>query len=375
MSQELYNQHLKLTDNIDNSFYCTRQTVDGRQLEIFNYRLVSWGQFLLPGAMEARGITYDVTDGAPVVICRPMPKFFNFTEGTEKHVGMIRTCMDKRDGSLISSSLINGKLFVKSKGSFYSEQAVWAQQMVDKDEYLLNLMLLAEEAGYTANLEFTAPFNRIVIPYQKVELRMLNIRHRVTGDMLYGDALREFYKVDYRPEYFVDYVVMSETDLYAKMHAFSLETVGEGYVCEIVRPDGSTYLVKQKNDCYSAKHKLKDSITHSGNLADCVINGSADDLRAMFHDDEYTLARISKYEQMIIPKFNKWVNEITQYAEDYAHLTAKEFAIQAKAHFGNSFVWAMNLYRKQEVDFAAVARKYKEEMFGISTVTKTVDLE
>lgn len=375
MSQELYAQHLALIDNIDNSFYCTRQTVDDHRLEIFNYRLVSWGQFMLPGAMEARGITYDVTDGSPVIISRPMPKFFNFTEGTEKHVGIIRTCMDKRDGSLISSAIINGRLWVKSKGSFNSEQAVWAQKMVDKNEYLRSIISLAENAGYTANLEFTAPFNRIVIPYQKAELRMLNIRHRVTGEMLYGDVLREFFKSDYRPEYFVDYVVLNESDLYNKMHAFSLETVGEGYVCEIVRPDGSAYLVKQKNDTYSAKHKIKDSITHDGNLADCVINGSSDDLRAMFYDDPYTMNRITEFEEMIVPKFNHWVNEITQYAADYAHLTPKEFAIQAKQHFGNSFVWAMNLYRKQEVDFAAVARKYKEEMFGISSLTKMIDGE
>jgi T4 RnlA family RNA ligase len=360
---QMYEDHCKLINDPDNTFYVTKQVVDGRKLEIFNYRLASWTQFLLPNAMEARGITYDVTD-MPVIVSRPMPKFFNFSEGTEKHVGHIRTRMDKLDGSLGSSSIINNKLRMKSKGSYYSDQASKMQSIADDDEYLHNSIMFAENNGYTVNVEFTSPDNRIVVFYHDTKVRILNVRHRDTGVMKYGDSLKEFFS-DYRPEYFVDYVNENNHDLYTRMTEFKNETVGEGYVCEIVRPDGSTYLVKQKNDAYAAMHKIKDNITSADNLIDCILNGSSDDLKAMFHDDLDIIQRITDFEKIVIPVFNKFVNDMNKFVDDNKHMVAKEFAGLAKSKVGDYFGVAMNSYRGKEVNYVEVAQKYKKTMFAL----------
>ena len=59
--QELYKQLIDLT-NVNESFFFKDFPVDERIYRIFNYRLASYTEFLIPGAIECRGIMFLVDE-------------------------------------------------------------------------------------------------------------------------------------------------------------------------------------------------------------------------------------------------------------------------------------------------------------------------
>lgn len=80
--QELYNNLLILCE--EDSFYFADHELDGIMYRIFNYRIASFTEFLLPDALECRGHMFRLdSDGyADALVSMPLPKFFNINEVT-----------------------------------------------------------------------------------------------------------------------------------------------------------------------------------------------------------------------------------------------------------------------------------------------------
>ena len=131
-------------------------------LELFNYTVhaqfnARWDRFTL----MARGLILDVV--AERVVATPFPKFFNYGEagiwGADQSDGEIRVST-KYDGSLGIVYRHGGCWNVATRGSFSSEQAVWAQ------EWLRENVALDRLNDYDTYLfEIIYPQNRIVVPY------------------------------------------------------------------------------------------------------------------------------------------------------------------------------------------------------------------
>lgn len=84
MRHPIYDALMDLVSK-NEAFYYQDFTLDGKVYRVFNYRLASYTDFLADFALEARGITFEVScENRDAVcyrlVCRPMQKFFNLNE-------------------------------------------------------------------------------------------------------------------------------------------------------------------------------------------------------------------------------------------------------------------------------------------------------
>ena len=147
------------------------------QLWIYNYTpRCQYERKWTPETMQCRGLIADEQDR---IVSRPFPKFFNLEELDGKIPSLPFAVYDKMDGSLCISYRGSGRLRLATRGSFESEQARWA-----------NEILLAKYADvaldtelFTYLFELIDPRNRIVVDYGKTsDLVLLAIIETVTGN-------------------------------------------------------------------------------------------------------------------------------------------------------------------------------------------------
>lgn len=118
-----------------------------------------------------RGLIYD--NETMEVVARPFPKFFNWNEPGAPQAPKGRALrMPKADGSLGIIFNYNGNWLVATRGSFISEQAIWAQRWLDsKTDDPTWEILLDPSVTYLGEIIF--PGNRIVLDYSGLETVML----------------------------------------------------------------------------------------------------------------------------------------------------------------------------------------------------------
>lgn len=346
--------------------------LDDKVYRVFDYGVTSWSSFAAPNAVNCRGTMFDVTDiESPKLVSLPPAKFFNYHEGTQdhtlgKHLGVV---MVKRDGSLISTYLHNDELRLKSKGYILSDQARWAQNLLDNNYKQLKTSLYSlAKQGYTVNMEYTAPNNMIVVFYPQESLTVLSIRENATGKMYYDDNLMEKFK-DYPDvlEHLVENKKMSniagkEIEVY--INGVLEETEGEGYVIEIVDDNKQeSYLVKIKNKKYVLVHNAKASIESPKKVIECILNNKTDDLRALFYNDKEILKYIDNLELIAVKRYNEFKNKVEHYVQDNKNLSIKDFAIKSQKDFGSKSGLVINLYKGKENNYIDHIIRNKEEFF------------
>jgi len=131
--------------------------------------------------LQTRGL---VTDDEGNVVARPFKKFFNIEEkkftATEEF-----EVYEKMDGSLGILFFYEGKWIVATRGSFTSDQAVKAQEIL-KSKYIVESI----PKGYTTLFEIIYPENRIVVDYGDEEsLVVLGMTSRMSGKEMDYDSL------------------------------------------------------------------------------------------------------------------------------------------------------------------------------------------
>jgi len=147
------------------------------ELLLFNYATAAqFAGVWTPFERMSRGLIVR-TDGE--IVARPFDKFFNWLEGGMRGTGHIVTVTEKIDGSLGILYRSDGYKFA-TRGSFDSEQALWATDFLNRH---YDLRSLPDE--WTLLFEIVYPGNRVVVDYGDVEaLYLLAIRNRFTGDYL-----------------------------------------------------------------------------------------------------------------------------------------------------------------------------------------------
>jgi RNA ligase len=96
------------------------------------------------------------------IIARPFSKFFNYEEHVANGDAMpneIPYVYEKVDGSLGILYWFNGLPFIATRGSFSSDQAIWATQKIREKD------LSFVDKRYTYLFEIVYPENRIVVSY------------------------------------------------------------------------------------------------------------------------------------------------------------------------------------------------------------------
>ncbi len=118
------------------------------------------------------------------VRARPFRKFFNHGEVTEIPGGPVRV-QDKCDGSLGIAHLVDGEVEIATRGSFTSDQAIHATQLV-RERY----SSFQPPLGLTFLFEIIYPENRIVVDYAGLDdLVLLGAIDIATGRTVpFGEA-------------------------------------------------------------------------------------------------------------------------------------------------------------------------------------------
>ena len=199
--------------------------------------------------MLCRGL---VIDNHGAIVAHPFKKFFNY--GELEAVGKVPTgdftVYEKLDGSYIQIFQYKGEWIVSSKGSFISDQAVWATELWEELDPRIKDYLYSEGNHI---FELIHPDNRIVVDYKgKRGLYLLGVVFRDgterTLDHLYQDKTYRLLKIPKR------YHSAEKQDL--KDLSYFIEDDEEGFV---LRFDNGERM-KIKNEEYCRLHRI---VTHT----------------------------------------------------------------------------------------------------------------
>lgn len=359
---KLYNNLMELVQTNEAFYFADFE--DGVRYRIFNYRLASYSDFLKPGALECRGVMFEIHGegygATPVRLASlPMEKFFNLNENPFTMNLDLSTVVElelKADGSLMSTYLHPSKtgeieLRLKSKGSIASEQCLHAMKLLARDENrdFFNELRDIAMFGATVNMEWCAPQHRIVLGYEKPQLSVLNVRLNATGQYLSHDDLWAYPKV---AEHLIERLTTGDPERFIKLIP-DMQGI-EGYVLRLA----SGQRVKIKTAWYLALHHTKDSINSPRRLFEAVLEEATDDMKSMFHDDPLAIKMIAEMETFVEKHFNHMVDTVERFYERNKGLDRKDYAILGqqeldRMHFG----LAMNKYTGKEVDYKGFLKK------------------
>jgi len=170
--------------------YLAKQKHPKYDIWIYNYsQKCQFEQLWNPITLMCRGL---VLDSDYNVLARPIPKFFNIEEHKPEEIpNESYEILEKKDGSYISVFWVNGEMIVSSRGSFTSDHAVKAREIIEKkykkiiDSYKLDELNLV--------FELVAKFNKIVVDYGDTEdLFLITAIANDTRDEVPYEVLQDF---------------------------------------------------------------------------------------------------------------------------------------------------------------------------------------
>lgn len=201
----------------------------------------AWNSF----SEMARGLILDWRN--QTVVATPFPKFFNVSERADTIPALPFEIFEKLDGSLIILFFHCGSWRAATKGSFRSEQAVWAQEWIKR--YDLSCLM----PGTTYLCEAIYPQNRIVIQYGHTALVLL-AAYAESGEERPYEVLTDLGRSLYWPVA-KRYPVAGISDLLVQ--AKSLPANEEGWVLRFE----NGHRLKVKGDEYLRIHRMISRLT------------------------------------------------------------------------------------------------------------------
>lgn len=295
--------------NLESEGWITVQKNPETDLWILNYtQKCQFSGHWTEETMQCRGLIVD-KDGK--IKARPFKKFFNL----EQHAtleGLPELQWDKpylihekMDGSLgilyWMGEYGKSEPRIATRGSFTSEQAIKATEMLRKKQYPYTQMFLE---GYTYLFEIIYPENRIVVNYEhpKERLTLLAMVNTETGEEL------EIYGPDFNP-YFAtpkDYPPTTPKDQLRELVPNDGST--EGLVIRF--EDGTR--VKVKTEEYVRLHRLLTEVS-SKSIWDLLKNGTPlDEIIESVPDEFYDWVKSvkedleSQWEEKMMEAHRQW---------------------------------------------------------------------
>lgn len=264
----------------------------------------------------SRGLILNAKTGE--IVARPFDKFFNWGEGGRKapYTAHIVNVYEKMDGSLGILYREDGAFNIATRGSFTSDQAIWATTHLNEH---YDLSDIGDE--WTLLFEIIYPDNRIVVDYAGREaLVLLAARNRLTGDYMpfYPDLynLAEQHGFDLPLTHHFNNV----TDILEVLGELSANE--EGYVAEF--SNGDRY--KFKGDEYVEIHRFISYVSFKNTLA--IVQGG-----------QVGMTRQVIPEPFLI-EFNAWVVEIEGTVERTRAAIEAAFAAAPKGSRKAFALWA-----------------------------------
>lgn len=264
--------------------------------------------------LSCRGLILDKEGN---IIARPFSKFFNYGEyGKETNLGELSSyksfeVYDKLDGSLgILYTMPDGEIRVATRGSFESEQALKATEILHKK---FPKLIINPDLCYL--VEIIYPENRIVVDYKgKEDLILLAITENATGLDVKRSLVESFANT-----WKFNIVKKLPLDLY-KDGAELLELIevlqgdartnAEGYVIQF----NTGLRVKIKYEEYCRLHKIITGVNTKG-------------VWEMMRDGQSLDELIEK----VPDEFHKWIMETSgNFTKEYNKIEKKAIKVLAK---------------------------------------------
>lgn len=279
---------------------------------VIDYQFAGPTTFDHPARLECRGLKFG-PDGR--IIARPLHKFFNVGEkdDTQPHLldfDQPHVVMEKMDGSMIHPAIVDGRVrFMTRMGC--TDHAAKAERHLTDDicEWCFaNLDL-------TPIFEWTAPDNRIVVPYADSRLTLLAVRETVSGH--------------YLPRYDLEGIALQlgvaavplhtpRADFLA--HARAIKGM-EGFVVRF----SSGLWVKAKGEDYVLKHKAKESVLQEKNVLSLIMREGLDDVLPLLERGD-RLA-VERYRAEVLRGVKNTARMLTGLVGSNSNLSQKEFAL------------------------------------------------
>ena len=322
-------QAMEIVEKND-SFYFKDEEHKGRKFRIFNYRLASYTDFVdNPGALELRGLTFDLESGKAYL---SLHKFFNDNENPftmiEWNENDLLDVREKLDGSLIQAFYIDDELFVKTKGTFKSEQAKMAEEFILKNENYQKFIKFADTLQLRVYFELISPFNQIVVQYNDTDLRVIQARNKYDGSYVSYNTLKhlaDMYKISIAKEY--KYTLSELKKLQES------EKNIEGWVVRNPKYPLETQFRKFKTLDYFEKHKLLTGNSIAENtLIQAVINETIDDIISQLDKNSEKRKYIESITEKVSHYFDRVLKEIEELFKIKNTMERKDFAIKYKNH-------------------------------------------
>ena len=357
--EQLYTNLMSLVAD-NEAFYYVDHALNSCIYRVFTYRLASYTDFLEPDALESRGHMFrlDLEGNMLELASWSLEKFFNFEENPMT-IGLdlsgVKFIHEKRDGSLINTYLHEEKLCVKSKTALASDQALDANRILHENERMYSVCNGFTLSDHTVSLEYTSPENRIVLPYQIHELKILAVRDNRNGEYVDYDYLYHHYP-ELMTRNHTDEFDLSDMDA-GVQSIYDMKGI-EGFVIGL--DSGQRFKVKTAE--YFSLHRAKDSIQSDKNLFAVALNDATDDLRTMFHDDQYTLDRIERMEKLVMPVFNHLVASVEAYYKENKNLSQKDYAVKGQKELDRiGFHLSMQLFNGKIPEYKKMILKNCED--------------
>ena len=339
----LYKKLIKLVDN-NKAFFYKDLILDDQTYRIFNYRFASYTDFLSQGAFECRGHTFNITNKNDIkLVCLTPTKFFNLYENPftiDIDLSTVKNITLKMDGSLISTFIHKKQLNFKSKTVFDSEQVKETKEFFSaaQNKNFKSILYEITKNGYTVNLEYISPTNRIVILYKKTNLIILNIREISTGKYIPLKHFRSYKYYDELLKHNVETLIIPQN----KILDISKKDDIEGIVMEI----DTGQFIKLKTNSYFTLHEAKSNLTDK-KIVKCILNKDVDDLKVLLKEDEIVINKILRIEKIINEVYNNIVYNVEEFYKENQNLIQKDYAIKAKKELKNLFYFCMDLFHNE----------------------------
>lgn len=168
----------KLNSYIEKGLISEQVHPKNADVRIYNYTQKcqfagAWDEVTL----NCRGLIYNIKTGER--LSNPFPKFFNYEEHVAKGMpipGAAPVVTKKYDGSLGILYWLDGEPWIATRGSFASEQAIWATKWFRE-----NVNFKEIDKQLTHLFEIIYPENKIVVSYNFSGLVWLGARHIPDG--------------------------------------------------------------------------------------------------------------------------------------------------------------------------------------------------
>lgn len=290
---------------------------------VIDYVYAGSDTFDHPTRIECRGLKF-APDGT--ILARPFEKFFNIGErpDTQPHVldfNEPHTVMEKLDGSMIHPAIVHGEVvFMTRMGRTDVARLAERHLTNDVERECRNLL----GSGFTPIFEWTAPDNRIVIPYASSRLTLLAIRGTQTGAYwTWEEVCDEAAFMGLEAVEIHD----SESDGVAFLALARAVTGKEGFVVRF----SNGLSVKAKGEDYVLKHRAKDSVLQEKNVLALVMRDGLDDVLPLL--DATDRANVERYRDAVHRGIAATSGMLSEFVARHAGLSQKEFALGPAAGF------------------------------------------